>query len=209
MLCNKRSSCWEPQWEELQWEAQAPQLESSSHSLQLEKACAQQQGPAQPKTRREKNGSEHYFQVPLIFPVFSAYFSSISCKSMNKIITFQNLYFLLESFRVGLVVCNWKPFSLIQKLAPGVDPHNRPLWLGEASWNWFSALLRAEGNKNQLVLGNMISALHGKQRWRSLPNSHLWSPAMKCHWRLSCEDLRRPFQEETAKFKDCDIDAYF
>ena len=32
-----------------QWEARAPQLESSPHSLQQEKACEQQQRPVQPK----------------------------------------------------------------------------------------------------------------------------------------------------------------
>ena len=40
-----------PQGKPPQWEARTPQVESSPHSLQLEKACVQQQRPTTAKNK--------------------------------------------------------------------------------------------------------------------------------------------------------------
>ena len=45
---------WAPQVKPPQWEACAAQLESSPHSPQLEKACAQQWGPSTVKIQTNK-----------------------------------------------------------------------------------------------------------------------------------------------------------
>ena len=47
-------ACAPQQERSLQWEACVPQLENSPHSLKLEKACLQQEDPAQSKIKKKK-----------------------------------------------------------------------------------------------------------------------------------------------------------
>ena len=49
------STAHEPQEKPSQWEARMPQLKNSPHSLQLEKACVQQQRPSTATNKQMNN----------------------------------------------------------------------------------------------------------------------------------------------------------